>query len=477
MAQGTWKVDSNKNKKLQEASRPWWDMPGVKDWWDDFTSDVKHRKPMSMKEMNPNSTPKAAVELMTKYNAAENKTIFGQNKPVRIPYTSKEHGAGTLYISSQTNGEVKFNPTELNQPSYDRTKAQLQALGIAANLPAIVAPVVSGIAGRANIRANLNLQSSQRSLTNALQIATSKPTNTKAFYSGLPPQRNNRINSNLVAQAKQLRKHRGKQAITPKVTNPDPPTIRQLKRELKKADTRIEKGSQVKKNRKPSTKVSNNPDLSIFKPKTGKGISDDITPKGKDIEIIYGVTKDKKQIPHPEQRPLSGDVDLHHKVGKDIRFDFTTQARKLDPKGQAALDDIDAEYGLQSGSGADALTPYNKIPHNRMHNSEKRFLNTKDSFMSGNEPSGRFLKELRNDIAGASSLKELKKLYRDYIERSALPFNEKARLFQRAYEKAGTPKRMTEAELKILAKLQKNQELSKSELKIERLMERAYSKP
>ena len=38
-------------------------------------------------------------------------------------------------------------------------------------------------------------------------------------------------------------------------------------------------------------------------------------------------------------------------------------------------------------------------------------------------------------------------------------------------------KGMTEEELKILAKLQKNQELSKSELKIERLMERAYSKP
>ena len=256
MAQGTWKVDSNKNKKLQEASRPWWDMPGVKDWWDDFTSDVKHRKPMSMKEMNPNSTPKAAVELMTKYNAAENKTIFGQNKPVRIPYTSKEHGAGTLYISSQTNGEVKFNPTELNQPSYDRTKAQLQALGIVANLPAIVAPVVSGIAGRANIRANLNLLGRQRGITNALQIATSKPTNPNAFYSGLPPQPKNRINSNLVAQAKQLR-NRGKQDITPKVTNPDPPTIRQLKRELKKADTRIEKGSQTDTPKTPSGRTTN----------------------------------------------------------------------------------------------------------------------------------------------------------------------------------------------------------------------------
>ena len=39
------------------------------------------------------------------------------------------------------------------------------------------------------------------------------------------------------------------------------------------------------------------------------------------------------------------------------------------------------------------------------------------------------------------------------------------------------PKTMTEEELKILAKLQKNQELSKGELMIERLMEEAYSKP
>jgi len=227
----------------------------------------------------------------------------------------------------------------------------------------------------------------------------------------------------------------------------------------------------VKKKDNTSTKVRNrnNPDLSIFKPKTGKGISDAITPEG--VEGIYGVTVNRKQIDHPHQGHLSGDVDLHHKVGKDIRFDFTTQARKLDPKGQAALDDIDVEYGLQSGSGADALTPYNKIPHNRTHNSERRFLDTKDSFMSGNEPSGRFLHELRNDIAGASSLKELKKLYRDYIERSVLPFNKNADHFQRAFEKAGTPKRMTEAELKNYAKLQKAQEEALHDLKIERAME------
>jgi len=225
------------------------------------------------------------------------------------------------------------------------------------------------------------------------------------------------------------------------------------------------------KNSNTSTPVRNrnNPDLSIFKPKTGKRISDAITPEG--VEGIYGVTKGKKQIPHPEQRPLSGDVELHHKVGKDIRFDFTEQANNLDPEGQAALDAIDAEYGLQSGSGADALTPYNSIPHNRIHNSERRFLNTKDSFMSGNEPSGRFLKELRNDIAGASSLKELKKLYRDYIERSVLPFNKNADHFQRAFEKAGTPKTMTEAELKNYAKLQKAQEEALHDLKIERAME------
>jgi len=225
----------------------------------------------------------------------------------------------------------------------------------------------------------------------------------------------------------------------------------------------------VKKNTNHSTKVKNNPDLSQFKAKTGKGKSDAITPEG--VEGIYGVTKGKKQIPHPEQGPLSGNVDLHHEVGKDIRYDFTAQARNLDPKGQAALDAIDAEYGLQSGSGADALKPINKIPHNRTHNSERRFLDTKDSFMSGNEPSGRFLQELRNDIAGASSLEELKTLYRNYIERSVLPFNEKARLFQRAYEKAGTPKTMTEADLKNYAKLQKAQEEARKDLDVERTME------
>jgi len=322
---------------------------------------------------------------------------------------------------------------------------RLLQIGTEEGIDALLTLGLSGVAGRVAKTAT-KLPPGPPTGNNALKslVAAADTADGPGFYSGLP---------------------------SPKPTNK--PKIPKGVLEARKLLDEISTNGNVKKKTNHSTKVRNNPDLSKFKRKTGKGKSDDVTPKGKDIEIIYG----EKGKTHPESGALSGNVDLHHEVGKDIRFDFTAQARKLDPKGQAALDDIDAEYGLQSGSGADALTPYNKIPHNRTHNSERRFLDTKDSFMSGNEPSGRFLHELRNAIAGASSLEELKKLYRDYIERSVLPFNEKARLFQRAYEKAGTPKTMTEEELKILAKLQKNQELSKGELMIERLMEEAYSKP
>jgi len=103
-------------------------MPGVSEFHEELTSDFKHVPAMSLKVMNPSSTPKAAVELRAKYNSPENRTIFGQSKAVSTPYNSEEYGAGTLYISRHSNGEVKFNPTELNEPSYARARRQLQLM-------------------------------------------------------------------------------------------------------------------------------------------------------------------------------------------------------------------------------------------------------------------------------------------------------------------------------------------------------------
>ena len=103
-------------------------MPGVSEFHEELTSDFNHVPAMSLKVMNPSSTPKAAVELRAKYNSPENRTIFGQSKAVSTPYNSEEYGAGTLYISRHSNGEVKFNPTELNEPSYARARRQLQLM-------------------------------------------------------------------------------------------------------------------------------------------------------------------------------------------------------------------------------------------------------------------------------------------------------------------------------------------------------------
>ena len=102
------------------------DGQGLSNWSKAFTDDFKHVPAMSLKVMNPSSTPKAAVEVMTKYNSPENQNIFGKKKPVSIPYNSEEYGAGTLYINSSTGGEVKFNPIELNEPADKRLEAQAQ---------------------------------------------------------------------------------------------------------------------------------------------------------------------------------------------------------------------------------------------------------------------------------------------------------------------------------------------------------------
>jgi len=116
--------------KYEEEGPNWLErtLPGVTEWWKTLTTPTEYHEPMSLEEMNPKSTPLAAVQLREAYNSQDNKTIFGQSKPVRVPYTSKEHGAGTLYINSQTGGEVKFSPTELNQAAHAQTAAQFQTM-------------------------------------------------------------------------------------------------------------------------------------------------------------------------------------------------------------------------------------------------------------------------------------------------------------------------------------------------------------
>jgi len=118
MALGTWEVDNEKNQELQETSRPWFDAPGLREYWKTLTTPTKYHKPMRLESLS--SSPAVAGELLSQYKSSGRGGTAQHTDPI--------HGAGTLYINKQTGGEIRFTPTEKNQASYAQTAASFQMM-------------------------------------------------------------------------------------------------------------------------------------------------------------------------------------------------------------------------------------------------------------------------------------------------------------------------------------------------------------
>ena len=164
---------------------------------------------------------------------------------------------------------------------------------------------------------------------------------------------------------------------------------------------------------------------------TGSQINAAITPEG--VLNRYGVyrknriTGKKERVPLPDESalPTLGRKDQHHWIPKDTRHDFTQQANKLDPKGQAALDAIDVEYGLQAGGGEKGVTTMDMGAHLPLHGRIRS---------AGYELSGTQLKAFKKEIAGIKDIEQLKVVYRDWLEKNVIPTLNTVTALQGGYE-------------------------------------------
>ena len=164
---------------------------------------------------------------------------------------------------------------------------------------------------------------------------------------------------------------------------------------------------------------------------TGSQINVTITPEG--VLNRYGVyrknpiTGKKERVPLPDESalPTLGRKDQHHWIPKDTRHDFTQQANKLDPKGQAALDAIDVEYGLQAGGGEKGVTTMDMGAHLPLHGRIRS---------AGYELSGTQLKAFKKEIAGIKDIEQLKAVYRDWLEKNVIPTLSTVEALQGGYE-------------------------------------------
>ena len=164
---------------------------------------------------------------------------------------------------------------------------------------------------------------------------------------------------------------------------------------------------------------------------TGSQINAAITPEG--VLNRYGVyrknpiTGKKERVPLPDESalPTLGRKDQHHWIPKDTRHDFTQQANKLDPKGQAELDAIDVEYGLQAGGGEKGVTTMDMGAHLPLHGRIRS---------AGYELSGTQLKAFKKEIAGIKDIEQLKVVYRDWLEKNVIPTLSTVEALQGGYE-------------------------------------------
>ena len=179
---------------------------------------------------------------------------------------------------------------------------------------------------------------------------------------------------------------------------------------------------------KQLTTRAGKPAKNVTRKLTGSQINAAITPEG--VLNRYGVYKTVKgkrvRVPLDDELPYSpGRKDQHHWIPKDVRYDFTQQAQKLDPKGKAQLDVIDAEYDLQAGGGSKGLITMDMMAHLPFHGRIRG---------AGYEVSGKLLKEFREEIAGIKDIDQLKTVYRTWLEKNVIPTISTAQALQGGYE-------------------------------------------
>ena len=225
----------------------------------------------------------------------------------------------------------------------------------------------------------------------------------------------------------------GKKTVGPhlkKITEPIISNVRGLINLPKLATEGIDAGTGSAKAMQNASKLrtrAGKPAKNVTKKLTGSQINAAITPEG--VLNRYGVYKTvngkRVRVPLDDELPTPGRKDQHHWIPKDVRYDFTQQAQKLDPKGKAQLDAIDAEYDLQAGGGSKGLVTMDMMAHLPMHGRIKG---------AGYEVSGKLLKEFREEIAGIKDIDQLKTVYREWLEKNVIPTISTAQALQGGYE-------------------------------------------
>lgn len=163
-----------------------------------------------------------------------------------------------------------------------------------------------------------------------------------------------------------------------------------------------------------------------------------------------------KTIAFKKKEYMEKGKQQHHLVQKAVSGRVLQRIRALmnDPKNKLKasakdLEEIHAlpmKYGLEAGSGVGALLNMDTKPHLVLHGEHRRGITEDGGYQPGLEPSGRHLEELYQQIENANP-KQLKKLYKEFLQEVSIPLKREAQLYQDAYDKLSKGTMPTKQEL------------------------------
>ena len=154
-----------------------------------------------------------------------------------------------------------------------------------------------------------------------------------------------------------------------------------------------------------------------------------------------------KQQHHLVQKAVSG------RVLQRVRdlMNNPTNKLKASAKDLEEIHALPMKYGLEAGSGVGALLNMDTKPHLVLHGEHRRGITEDGGYQPGLEPSGRHLEELYKEIETANP-KQLKKIYKEFLQEVSIPLKREAQLYQDAYDKLKMGKMPTKQELTKLKK-------------------------
>ena len=390
---------------------------------------LTYQKPIPLEQLP--HTPKETGLLIKDFKKNKGKTV---SKDVTI----KGLGSGKLIMRDNNAGKgIVFIP-DSNKAYNQQTMSRLNTAQTVANLPMMIAPLLG-------LGKGLHKIGNQKGWFSGKGNTRPYPFGNEGNVVNLTKANNQPISNNV---------RRLGSNVTGTLSGPNDKAVRFNPAELQSMGI----------NQPMASTLKVNPDKPMDVAAYDKGIQRQLLKMKPESDMFMSLASTPpaqfriggKTIAFKQKAHMEKGKQQHHMVQKAVSGRVLQRIRALmnDPKNKLKasakdLEEIHAlpkQFGLEAGSGAGALLNMDTKPHLVLHGEHRRGITKDGGYQPGLEPSGRHLKELYKEIETANP-KQLKKLYKEFLQEVSIPLKREAQLYQDAYDKLSKGTMPTKQEL------------------------------